>query len=119
MPWKETCAMNERKDFVLAVLRQEASLSELCRHWGVSRKTGYKWLERYEEEGRTGLLDRSHTPLTFPHRLDDVVSAAVLDLRARHPSWGPKKLRAWLETHRPSQDWPATSTATPANMTTP
>lgn len=110
MPWKETCAMNERKDFVLAVLRQEASLSELCRHWGVSRKTGYKWLERYEEEGRTGLLDRSHAPLTCPHRLDDVVSAAVLDLRARHPSWGPKKLRAWLETHRPSQDWPATST---------
>lgn len=63
MPWKETCAMDERKEFILAALGREASVSELCRRWGISRKTGYKWLERYEEIGSSGLSDRSHAPL--------------------------------------------------------
>jgi putative transposase len=110
MPWKETCAMEERKDFVRAVLRQEASVSELCRAWGISRKTGYKWLERYEEVGRSGLSDRSHAPLSCPHRLDEALIEGVLDLRGVHPSWGPKKLRAWLLQHRPALIWPAAST---------
>jgi putative transposase len=110
MPWKETCAMDERQDFVRAVLRQEASVSELCRHWGISRKTGYKWLERYEKMGCSGLTDGSHAPRNCPHRLDDALIEGVLDLRAVHPSWGPKKLRAWLLQHRPSLIWPAAST---------
>lgn len=110
MPWKETCAMDERKDFVRTVLRREASVSELCRAWGISRKTGYKWLERYEEEGRAGLADRSHAPLNSPHRLDEAVIEGIVELRGRHPSWGPRKLRAWLMEYRPSLLWPAAST---------
>lgn len=110
MPWKETCAMDERKDFIRAVFRREAGISELCRQWGISRKTGYKWLERYEEIGSAGLSDRSHAPQNCPHRLDEAVIEGVLDLRCRYPSWGPKKLRAWLLQHRPSLPWPAAST---------
>lgn len=110
MPWKETCAMDERRDFVLAVLRQEASVSELCRHWGISRKTGYKWLERYEKLGGSGLSDASHAPHNCPHRLDEAQIEGIVRLRSRHPSWGPKKLQAWLRQHRPSLIWPATST---------
>jgi len=110
MPWKETCAMDERRDFVLAVLRREASVAELCRGYGISRKTGYKWLERYEDEGRPGLEDRSHVPHDCPHRLTQPVIDSVLELRGLHPSWGPKKLRAWLDEHRPARAWPALST---------
>lgn len=102
--------MDERKDFVRTVLRREASVSELCRAWGISRKTGYKWLERYGEEGRAGLADRSHAPLNSPHRLDEAVIEGIVDLRGRHPSWGPRKLRAWLMEYRPSLLWPAAST---------
>lgn len=110
MPWKETCAMDERREFVLAVLRQEGSVAELCRQTGISRKTGYKWLERYEGEGCSGLGDRSHAPHDCPHRLSRPVIEGLLELRGLHPSWGPKKLRAWLEEHRPAQAWPALST---------
>jgi transposase InsO family protein len=102
--------MDERKEFILAALGREASVSELCRRWGISRKTGYKWLERYEEIGSAGLSDRSHAPLRCPHRLDEALIEGVLALRSDHPSWGPKKLRAWLVQHRPSLIWPAAST---------
>ena len=110
MPWKETCAVDERELFVLAVLHREESISELCRFYGISRKTGYKWLARYEAEGKRGLGNRSHTPRDCPHRLRAGVVEQLLAIRAKHPSWGPKKIRGWLDDHRPGGSWPALST---------
>lgn len=63
MPWTETCAMDQRVCFVSACLRQEEPMSSLCRRYGISRKTGYKWLGRYHEHGAAGLQARSSAPL--------------------------------------------------------
>jgi transposase len=66
MSWKETCLMNERVRFIGELLAEQRDMSELCMLYGVSRKTGYKWLVRYEAAGASGLEDRSHAPLHQP-----------------------------------------------------
>lgn len=110
MPWRETCVMEERRAFVLEALREEVSISELCRGYGISRKTAYKWLARYDAEGRAGLEDRSHAPDDCPHRLSLSVVDQILEVKRKNPTWGPKKLRGWLDEHKPSGHWPALST---------
>lgn len=110
MPWEETCVVEERLKFVLACGRGEASISELCRQFAISRKTAYKWRGRYEVGGIGGLNDRSKAPVNCPHRLRLEVEAAVLGLRHEHPTWGPKKLRARLGALAPDEPWPAPST---------
>ncbi len=109
MPWRETCPMDERVGLVMAMYRGEESLSELCRRYGVSRKTAYKWLDRYRESGEAGLLDRSSRPNRFARAIDDEMAQTLLDLRAQR-GWGPRKIKAWLESHRPEVRWPAAST---------
>ncbi len=109
MPWKETCAMDERFLMMSEYRRGEVSVSELCRRYGVSRKTGYKWIERFEAEGFGGLDDRSHAPRHCPHTLSEKIRERILDVRRAHPTWGPKKIRGWL-AQRESGLWPALST---------
>jgi len=109
MPWKETCAMEERLKLMLEWEAEEKSVSELCRCYGVSRKTGYKWHRRYVERGASGLLDLSRAPHRHPHALSDAVVASILEVRHGHPTWGPKKIRAYLGRHRPGVGWPAVS----------
>src|SRR6266511_6412996 len=94
MPWQETCAMMERMRFVRAVTAGEASMALLCRQYGISRKTGYKWLTRYQQAGVAGLVERSRAPQHHPQAVRPAVREAVLALRGQHPSWGPKKLVA-------------------------
>jgi transposase InsO family protein len=110
MPWKETCAVDERGLFMSEVLKEELSVAELCRRYGISRKTGHKWIERYETEGIMGLQDRSHIARHCPHRLSKAIREQVLNVRIAHPSWGPRKIRAYLEMRWPQRDWPAAST---------
>jgi putative transposase len=110
MPWRETCAMDERGLLVLDFCKGEMSIAELCRQYGVSRKTGYKWIARYEAEGLAGLEDRSHAPNECPHRISESVRYQVLAVRRAHPTWGPRKVRAWLEDRAPRRYWPAAST---------
>jgi len=110
MPWKETCAMEERFQFVLAYEVGDHAMSELCRQYEISRKTGYKWLERYRNDGISGLEDRSKAPHRCPHAIDEVVASEILKLRRIHPTWGPKKLRARLARLHRTRDWPAAST---------
>ena len=62
MPWRETCRMDEKLGFVLAWHRGEGPMTALCAAYGISRKTGYKWLGRYREEGLSGLAERSRAP---------------------------------------------------------
>lgn len=110
MPWNETDPVTERLRFITAYQSQLYSMSELCRHFGTSRKTGYKWIARYAEEGLDGLKDRSHAPKECPHRMDAVVEAALLEARRAHPTWGPRKLLPWLSRDRPELELPAAST---------
>jgi len=111
MPWSETSPMDERLRFIADYRRRFFSLSELCRRFGVSRKTAYKWIERYEEEGPPGLVDRSRRPETCPHQTASEVVEALLEARRRHPTWGAKKLLRILSKKHPDWPWPARSTA--------
>lgn len=110
MTWKVTCVMEERFRLIEACEREEGSLTELCRRFGVSRKTGYKWLARYEEAGMEGLQDLSRAPHQHPNQVASEVEERVLELRREHPSWGPKKLYTWLARREPEIHWPARST---------
>ena len=110
MPWKETRVMDQRAQFVLEYVRGEVSMACLCRQFGISRKSGYKWLRRFGLDGVAGLADRSRAPLRHPNEVSADVEAAILAARRSHPTWGPKKLRAWSLRRNPVCDWPACST---------
>jgi hypothetical protein len=84
--------MEERIRFVKNCRSGLYEMSELCDRYGISRKTGYKWLHRFEAEGAGGLVDRSRAPLHCEHRMADSVREALLEVRRRHPTWGPRKL---------------------------
>jgi len=105
----ETCAVDERMRFVMAVERQEEPFAAMCRRFMVSRKTGYKWLGRYEEAGVEGLVDRSRAPLHHPQAVTDEIAERCLAVRRAHPTWGPVKVRAWLERRGGETAWPAAS----------
>ena len=109
MPWKERKALDEKRNFIEEWERREASLAELCRQYEISRETGYKWLERYQQEGEEGLEERSRAPLHHPQAMLPKVIDALVDLRRRHPRWGPRKLRAYLQREAPKILWPAAS----------
>jgi putative transposase len=110
MGWEETCAVEERMRFVVAVQKREDSIAALCRRFGVSRRIGYKWLARFEAEGAAGLFDRSRVPLHHPQAIADSIAERCLEVRRVHPTWGPLKVRAYLKRRAPATDWPAAST---------
>ncbi len=111
MPWSATSPMSERSRFV--ALHQEGlySMSELCARFGISRKSGYKWLGRFHAQGLEGLADQSRAPQTCPHRMAPETAAALLAAKNAHPSWGPKKLLPYLRARQPELPLPAASTA--------
>jgi putative transposase len=111
MPWLETSPVEQRERFIRDHRLQLYSITELCERYGISRKTGYKWLGRFEEDGRQGLRDRSRAPHRCPHRISDEVARLICEAKRRHPSWGPEKLLAWLAPRYPTVDLPAVSTA--------
>lgn len=94
MPWKMQSVIGERWRLIQALLRKEKSLRYWCRFFGVSRKTAYKWKERFVEGGRRALRDRSRRPHRMPRRLNGQWIRGLKQLRKRRPDWGPKKLRA-------------------------
>lgn len=110
MPWSATCVMDERARFVLEALEGWKPMSELCEQYGVSRRVGYKWLARYEEGGLQALGDRRRAPRRQAQETPPEITARILELRIQRPTWGPKKLRARLETLEPEILWPAPST---------
>lgn len=109
MPWKEGCLMDERIKFIGRLLEGE-SMSELCKEFGISRKTGYKFRDRYLSHGIRGLVDRSRRPQFHPHKTAEVIEQLVVKLRKIKPSWGPKKIRARLELDHPGLKIPVAST---------
>lgn len=102
--------MSERLAFIQACLNRSEKIVEVCRQFGISEKTGHKWVARFRAEGEAGLRDRSHATLAGPHRLTPAVRDAVLALRKQHPQWGAAKLRDRLMQREPAQRWPAAST---------
>jgi putative transposase len=110
MGWTETGVVDERMRFVIAAEKHEEPFAALCRRLGVSRRVGYKWLGRYQEGGVEGLWDRSRAPLHHPQAVTAEIAERCLAVRRTHPSWGPRKVRAFLERQAPGTDWPVAST---------
>lgn len=110
MPWKETNPMTEKMKFIVAWESGKYSHSELCRLNNISRKTGYKWISRFEEYGIQGLEDHSRAHHAHPFETSREITRILLDLKHRYPNWGPKKIKDWLELEKPTERWPATST---------
>jgi transposase InsO family protein len=103
--------MGERESFIGAIRRGELTTAELCRAFGISRKTGYKWLARHHENGLAGLADRSRARRTQEHAVSGRIEWLILDARSRHPTWGAKKLVPYLARRHPRiACWPALST---------
>src|SRR5215510_8474761 len=111
MPWLETSPVEQRERFIRDHRLALYTMSELCARYAVSRKTGYKWLDRFDEGGRVALQDRSRAPHHCPHAIVDDVAQLICDARRSHPSWGPVKLLDWLAPRHPDVHWPAPSTA--------
>jgi transposase InsO family protein len=95
MPWQERSVMAERQEFVAFARQERANTSALCEQYGISRKTGYKWLAR-AVSGEPDLADRSRRPRSSPTQTHPDLEARILELRAAHPSWGGRKLHHWL-----------------------
>jgi putative transposase len=110
MLWMETSPVDQREQFIRDHRLDMYAMAELCARYGISRRTGYKWLARFEEAGRAGLRDRSRAPHHCPHRMAHAVAAVICAARRQHPSWGPGKLLAWLQPRHPAIEWPAVST---------
>jgi len=87
MPWCETSPMEQRLEFVREFATGLFTMTELAVQYGISRKTGYKWLERYEADGARGLHDHSRRPHQSPHATDLELIEALLAVRRRHPRW--------------------------------
>jgi len=95
MPWKETSVMEERLRFVARLLEGEG-MSEVCRSFGISRKTGYKIFNRYKEDGLEALTDRCRRPVRYANQLPEPVEAMIVRLKKEKPHWGARKIRELL-----------------------
>lgn len=110
MPWQELAPVNLRMRFVTEWQTGFWSTTGLCAEYGVSRKTGYKWLRRYLQAGPAGLQDQSRRPVSHPYTTEPAVVEALLECRRRHPTWGARKLLKVLRDQAPGIGWPARST---------
>jgi transposase InsO family protein len=103
--------MDQRIQFIADFLRDALSITELCTLYGVSRKTGYTWIDRYLRHGPVGLEERSRRPRRSPNQTADEIVHAILEARRRHPSWGGKKLLPLVHRRHPRWSLPGRSTA--------
>lgn len=97
MGWRKVTIMCQRIEFIKLALQEGTNLSELCRRFDISRKTGYKFLNRYRSEGLEGLFDRSKRPLNSPAKTNMETERLILNLRDQHPAWGGRKIKRRLE----------------------
>jgi putative transposase len=109
MPWMETDVMDQRTEFVLRALRNVEPFGEICQEFGISRKTGYKWKERFLQNGLTGLGNHSRRPAKSPNEVQEAMICQVVKLKLAHPAWGARKLRAVLERTVAKEDLPSES----------
>src|SRR5687767_7670516 len=110
MSWKERTPVSERMMFVTLLKSGQRSMTSLCQEFGISRKTGYKFAERFEAEGVDGLKDRSRAPHVPARETPKKIRDLLIDFRRKHPTWGPRKLKARLEYDDPKLELPYPST---------
>jgi len=110
MPWHGVLPVDLRLDFNRAYASGLFSMTDLCDQYGISRKTGYKWVGRYEAEGRAGLVDRSRRPHHSPRATAAEIAERLCEARRRHPTWSARKLLAILRRQDPGVSWPKRST---------
>jgi putative transposase len=108
--WGEIKVEEQRKLFIEDCLSGNLSLANICRKYQISRDTGYKWLKRFEIEGQEGLKDKSRAPLIQSAATNPHIENQIVALRLQYPTWGPKKVRAFLERNYPKIIWPSTTT---------
>ena len=96
MAWKESDRVSQRLEFVRLASVEGSNISLLCRRFGVSRKTGYKWLNRWRDKGSEGLVDQSRRPKRSPGQTGKEIEDSVVELRQKHPAWGGRTLRERL-----------------------
>lgn len=111
MLWKETSPMNERKCLIEDYLSGRYTRAELYRRYGISPKTGRKWLRRFAQEGEAGLADRSRASHSHPNQTPPDIVAALLEFKHRHPKWGAYATIMHLKRCYPDRAWPSISTA--------
>ena len=111
VPWKNVSPEMEQVQFIKSWEQGRESFVGLCRAFDISRKTGYKRVQRFESWGWEGLGDLSRAPHSHPNQLERGGANRIVTARLEHPTWGPKKLVAWLRDREPGVSWPAPSTA--------
>lgn len=110
MAWSEVTEMNFKIKFIHDYLSNKYTFTELCSIHNISRKTGYKTVDRYNNEGPTGLISRSKTHSNHPFTTKSETKKFLLDIKNKYRYWGPKKVKQWLHQEYPDKNWPAAST---------
>src|SRR4030088_2609142 len=111
MSWRESCAMDERVSFIADQRTGLWTMTELCERYEISRKTGYKWLDRYRLEGAAGLVERSRAARVHGRATPQTIVDAMVGRRLERPSWGPRKSVSRMEARKGDLEWPSASTA--------
>ena len=109
MPWKETNVMDEKERFIQEMLAAEKPFKHLCAEYGISEKTGYKWKNRFYEQGKAGLYEQSHANAVHPNEIDGDTAAELINLKMAHKTWGPKKIRELYSRAYPYKTTPSLS----------
>lgn len=110
MTWKETSVLKLRTQFIKLYQTKIMSISDLCREFGISRPTAYKFIRRFEQLGEDGLIDLPRRPNSHPNATPKDIVEFIVDLRTAHPHWSAPKMKLILERDYPMVDWPAHST---------
>ena len=113
LPWKETSIETERLQFIERHCAGEETVAELCREFGISRKTGHKLISRYESYGEGGLLDLSRAPHHHPNATPTQVAERIVEAKRKRPTWGPRSLQAQLQ-QREAARGPGAASSKPA-----
>ena len=110
MSWKGTSIMEQKRCFIDEFNRRKLSISELCEDFGISRPTAHKAIKRFNENGYSGLKERSRAPHNIPHKTSTDITNQLLKVRLKHKYWGAGKILGWLALHYPNKKFPAPST---------
>lgn len=110
MPWRDIRPMDSKIHFVSLASENLMTMSEVCNLFNISRKTGYKWLSRYLEEGPEGLQNRSKAPKSIPHKTSKEIEEFIISWRKKHPSWGARKITQQAGQIAPHLELPSETT---------
>jgi transposase len=103
MPWQKTTPMIERLNLIELYHTWLWTMTARCTRFGISRKTGYKWLGRDLQEGLSGLQEEPRIPRHCPHRIAPEIAAVLLEVKRLHPNWRPRKILPYVARHRPAR----------------